>query len=214
MLLECHDLQIRGIMSKLVQGPVGNYYDKFNSHNPVARRLMVGFMQSFYALYARIQVKTVLEIGCGEGYMLNAMKQYKAVKFHGFDLDIPLLQEAQANNPLSHLTMMDGHHIAYASDTFDLVVATEVLEHVLSPAKVLAEAQRVSSQYAIFSVPREPIWRILNMMRGKYWGDFGNTPGHIQHWSTDTFIALVEQHFRVIEVYQPFPWTMLLCELP
>jgi hypothetical protein len=30
-------------------------------------------------------------------------------------------------------------------------------------------------------VPREPIWRIGNMARGRYLGDLGNTPGHIQH---------------------------------
>jgi 2-polyprenyl-3-methyl-5-hydroxy-6-metoxy-1,4-benzoquinol methylase len=200
-------------MPELMQGPVGNYYDKFNTSNPIARRLMTGFMQAFYELYASIEVESILEIGCGEGYMLNAMNQHDNLRLHGFDLDIPLLQDAQINSPISLLSMMDGHHIAYQSYAFDLVVATEVLEHVFYPDKVLAEAQRVSRRYAIFSVPREPVWRMLNMLRGKYWSDFGNTPGHIQHWSTSSFVALVEQYFHVIKVHQPLPWTMLLCEL-
>ena len=88
------------------------------------------------------------------------------MRFHGFDLDIPLLRVAQINSPTSFLRMMDAHHITYDTNTFYLVVATEVLEHVFHPEKVLAEAQRVSRQFAIFSVPREPIWRILNILRG------------------------------------------------
>ena len=200
-------------MPNLMQGPVGNYYDKFNTTNPIARHLMTGFMQAFQDLYDRIEVETILEIGCGEGHMLNVMGQYENRCLHGFDLDIPLLKEAQIISPISYLSMMDGHHIAYQSNTFDLVVATEVLEHVFHPEQVLSEAQRVGRRYAIFSVPREPIWRMLNMLRGKYWADLGNTPGHIQHWSTASFVTLVEQYFRVVKVHQPLPWTMLLCEL-
>jgi hypothetical protein len=87
------------------------------------------------------------------------------------------------------------------------------LEHVRQPEKVLIEAARVSSRYAIFSVPREPLWRVLNVVRGRYLPDLGNTPGHIQHWSTNKFIELVSQHFNVLQVRQPLPWTMLLAEV-
>ena len=64
----------------------------------------------------------------------------------------------------------------------------------------------------IISVPREPIWRFLNLLRGKYIKDLGNTPGHLQHWSSDKFVDLVSNYFEIIEVKKPFPWTMLLCK--
>ena len=51
----------------------------------------------------------------------------------------------------------------------------------------------------------------LNLARGKYIKDLGNTPGHLQHWSKKSFITLVEKYFTVIEVKSPLPWTMLLC---
>ena len=47
----------------------------------------------------------------------------------------------------------------------------------------LAEIRRVTTSHALLSVPREPIWRMLNFLRGKYWSSGGNTPGHLQHWS-------------------------------
>lgn len=194
------------------QGPVGNYYDKFNTSNPIARRLMAGFKAAFLDLFSRTQAQNILEIGCGEGEMLRLMRQSSNAKLTGFDVDVPILLAAKAQNPDVSLALADAHTMSYPSKAFDLVIACEVLEHVHYPAKVLAEAKRVSQRYAIFSVPREPIWRVLNMARGKYWGELGNTPGHIQHWSTGSFVQEVEAHFKVIEVRQPLPWTMVLAE--
>jgi len=62
-------------------------------------------------------------------------------------------------------------------------------------------------------VPREPIWRILNIARGKYIGDLGNTPGHVNHWSRRGFIDLLSRRFDVVEVRSPLPWTMALCRV-
>jgi len=98
-------------------------------------------------------------------------------------------------------------------DSADLLVCCEVLEHVEDPASALAALQRAASNYVVLSVPREPIWRVLNMMRGKYWGQLGNTPGHLNHWSSRSFIRLVGQYFDIVEVRNPFPWTMLLCRV-
>lgn len=53
--------------------------------------------------------------------------------------------------------------------------------------------------------------RLLNMARGKYIGDFGNTPGHIQHWGKKHFVKFVSGQFEVVETRSPLPWTMLLC---
>ncbi|MGJ3240751.1 MAG: class I SAM-dependent methyltransferase [Anaerolineae bacterium] len=196
-----------------IQGPIGNYYDKFNTTNPIARKLMQGFIHTFLELFEQTDAQTILEIGCGEGEMLNIMQVKPEIQLHGFDVDVPMLAQAQERFPSIPLTVMDGHHIAYRDQAFDLVIACEVLEHVAHPARVLAEAKRMSCQFAIFSVPREPIWRVLNFARGKYLSDFGNTPGHIQHWSTNSFIAQVSEHFEVIEVRQPLPWTMVLCRI-
>ena len=61
--------------------------------------------------------------------------------------------------------------------------------------------------------PREPLWRVLNLIRGRYPRDLGNTPGHLQHWSTPAFLALLQEHVEVIELCTPLPWTMALCRV-
>ena len=59
---------------------------------------------------------------------------------------------------------------------FDLVMAIEVLEHVVDPAAALAELVRVSRGRMVLSVPREPIWRVANMARASTWPTWATRP--------------------------------------
>ena len=79
-----------------LHGPAGNVYDKFNTRNPLARWLMNGFKRSLFELIASLEVENVLEIGCGEGYVLELLGIPASV---GLDVDHPILLEAQVRNP-------------------------------------------------------------------------------------------------------------------
>ena len=85
-----------------------------------------------------------------------------------------------------------------------------MLEHVPDPAHTVAEMARVASGHLLVSVPREPLWRGLNMARGAYVKQLGNSPGHLNHWSKRSFVKLLSRHGDVVEARSPFPWTMLL----
>jgi 2-polyprenyl-3-methyl-5-hydroxy-6-metoxy-1,4-benzoquinol methylase len=99
-------------------------------------------------------------------------------------------------------------------EKYDLVVCSEVLEHLEKPEDALEQLKKVGKKYVICSVPREPIWRILNMARGKYWKDLGNTPGHINHWSQRSFIKFLKKNgCKVLDVKSPLPWTVVLIEI-
>ena len=94
-----------------------------------------------------------------------------------------------------------------------MVLCCEVLEHLEEPGKALKELIRVTKKYIIVSVPREPIWRCLNMDRGKYLKVLGNTPGHIQHWGSKKFVAFLQEYdIKVVKTAHPLPWTMVLLE--
>ena len=103
----------------------------------------------------------------------------------------------------------DIARLPFPAKAFDLVLAIEVLEHVPDPDAALAELARLARGHLVLSVPREPIWRVANMARGKYLGALGNTPGHIQHWSARRFAQLVGRHVQVDAVRRPLPWTMV-----
>jgi 2-polyprenyl-3-methyl-5-hydroxy-6-metoxy-1,4-benzoquinol methylase len=193
--------------------PTGNTYDKYGSANPVVRRLMAGFEATLDELLRRAAPGSVLDIGCGEGVLTARWaEQLDPRPVVGIDLEDPKLRAEWAARGRENLEFraMRADRLELEDDEFDLVAAIEVLEHVEEPERALAEMARVARRHLLVSVPREPLWRALNLARGAYVKNFGNTPGHLNHWSKRGFIGLLERHGRVLEARSPFPWTMLL----
>jgi 2-polyprenyl-3-methyl-5-hydroxy-6-metoxy-1,4-benzoquinol methylase len=158
----------------------------------------------------------VLDVGCGEGVLTARWAdQLEAGRVVGIDLEDPKLRAEWARRQLSNLEFrsMPAENLPFAEGEFDLAAAIEVLEHVPDPAHTVAEMARVARRHLLVSVPREPLWRALNLARGAYVRDLGNTPGHVNHWSKRQFIALLARHGQVLEARSPFPWTMLLVAL-
>jgi 2-polyprenyl-3-methyl-5-hydroxy-6-metoxy-1,4-benzoquinol methylase len=134
----------------------------------------------------------------------------------GIDLDDPALHAEWEKRRAPNLEYMvnKAENLPFGDDEFEVATAIEVLEHVPEPEQTLAEMARVASKWLLVSVPREPLWRGLNMARGAYVKDLGNTPGHVNHWSKRAFVSLCSRHGEVVEARSPFPWTMLLVRLP
>ena len=200
---------------KVVQ-PAGNYYDKYNTRNPIARRLMNGFLAAFESLVERCgDSSSALEVGCGEGELsMRLARRGKAVK--GFDIAEEVVIEARRRSQAAGLSI--PFYVGSALDlepeaqAADLVVCCEVLEHLEEPERALRLLAATARKHLLVSVPREPVWRALNLARGRYVTDLGNTPGHIQHWSTRGFVSFLERHVDIVSVATPLPWTMVLCK--
>ncbi len=191
---------------------VGNFYDKYNTKNPLAKFLMKNFHNKLLqAVESLPPVKTCIEIGCGEGYLMQFLQERLNLDLvKGYDISESVLDIARKllpnvpfeNRPIEKITSLEG----------DIGICCEVLEHILNPEIQLARLSQFNVKYWIFSVPNEPIWRILNMARGAYLLKLGNTPGHINHWSPTAFHKMVGRHFKIIKKFSPFPWTLVVCE--
>ena len=194
----------------------GNTYDKYGSTNPVVRRLMHGFERTLAELFAQAAPESVLDVGCGEGVLTHQWAQQLGERrIVGIDLDDEKLKaewQTRQRPNLEYRTML-AENMPFAENEFDVACAIEVLEHVPDPAHTVAEMARCASRHLLVSVPREPLWRMLNLARGAYWPALGNTPGHLNHWSKRSFRELLARHGEVVETRSPFPWTMLLVRL-
>ena len=189
---------------------VGNVYDKYGTRNPVARHLMRGFLTAVSELYLQARPRRVLEIGCGEGLLAQHLigLGHQPDAFHACDLNL----ETLAPNLDERLTFCeaDVYRLPFDDMSFDLVVCCEVLEHLQFPDRGIAEICRVSSAAVLVSTPREPLWRLLNILRGKYWKSLGNTPGHVQHFSQLGLLRRLEAALEITECRAPLPWTVVL----
>ena len=197
--------------------PTGNTFDKYGSTNPVVRRLMSGFQRTLDELFAEAAPESVLDIGCGEGVLTERWAIGNGAhpppgRVVGTDLDDPKLKAewATRRRPNLQFEVMPVQELSFADDEFDLVAATEVLEHVDHPEAAVAEMARVARRWVLVSVPHEPLWRALNLARGAYVRELGNTPGHLNHWTRAGFVRMLAAHGQVVQTRSPFPWTMLL----
>ena len=191
---------------------VGNVYDKFNTANPIARRLMSGFLEAIGEMYGKLAPRSALEVGCGEGRLSDHLVRTGPAPERFVALDLSLAQLAEGLDPRIEFREGSAYDLPFDDDSFDIVVLSEVLEHLERPSDALAEAGRVALRAVLVSVPWEPVWRLLNLARLKYVRSLGNTPGHIQHFSRRGLLRLLGTRFRVADVRRPLPWTVVLCE--
>lgn len=193
----------------------GNTYDKYGSTNPVVKRLMAKFESTLDELFELAAPQTLLDVGCGEGVLIHEWAHRLEGRVVGIDLEDETIQSEWAKRQAPNLEykIMKAENLPFADDEFDVATAIEVLEHVPDPEHTVEEMARVAKRHLIVSVPREPLWRMLNMARGAYMKELGNTPGHLNHWSKRSFVRLLSNYGTVEEARSPFPWTMLLVRL-
>jgi SAM-dependent methyltransferase len=100
----------------------------------------------------RGQIKRVLEVGCGTGAVLAMLSGHLGTELVGIDVGA---QRDRESRPSIRFQEYDGTNVPFADETFDLVYATHVLEHVLDERGFLRELRRVSGRYIYVEVPCE-----------------------------------------------------------
>ena len=145
--------------------------------------MMRGFMRALDEALDGLSPRRILEIGVGEGHVMSRVRErFPGVPLVGVDLPDEALSDEWREQGLPCM-FGDATTLPFPDDSFDLVLAIEVLEHVADPDCALAELARVCSGTFVASVPFEPIWRAGNVARGRYVRQLGNTPGHVNHWT-------------------------------
>lgn len=196
----------------------GNYEDKYHSRNFISKVLVSNFIKKIEKNLRLIPSGTVIricEIGCGEGEILKlASSVFPGAEISAIDISQEVIEIAKRNceGIAINFSVQNAEELTIFPDAyFDLVICCEVLEHLSNPQKGVKEIFRISSNYVLVSVPNEPIWRILNLMRGKYIHSFGNTPGHLNHWNKNAFKNLLAiPDFTICKKNYPLPWQALL----
>ncbi len=187
-------------------------YEKHRSQNPIQRLMIGNFEKSQVTLLSNNTYDTVLDVGCGEGFGMDLLRQ-NAIGKHwlGVDAIDEALELGKEQFPDLKMQKASAYKLPFKESTFDLVMSTEVLEHLQDPEKAVKEMMRVAKKYIFLSVPREPWFRLTNLARGKYVKALGNHPEHINHWSINSFKKLLEEVGLKIEaVATPYPWIQVL----
>lgn len=190
---------------------IGNQTDKGTLSNPMARKMVAGFDRALLTQLDSWQAASLHEVGCGEGRLSRLIRDRLGIEIRASDFSRQLIEENQGRSDggISYV-QRNIYDLDPIKDRAEAVICCEVLEHLEFPDRGLEGLRRLNATHYLFSVPNEPIWRLLNMMRGKYLGALGNTPGHLNHWSKTSFTRfLVRSGFVVEQSLNPFPWLMV-----
>ncbi|MDL5047208.1 class I SAM-dependent methyltransferase [Oscillatoria amoena NRMC-F 0135] len=199
---------------------VNHFCEKYEKSGKLGSLLINNFYRSISYLtdcaFKHTRVQKIHEVACGPGQSTKRIlghinnKNYNQT-FTASDYEIELVDYAQKTNPEVQVFQESIYDIKSKDSEIDLIFALEVLEHLENPEAAIKELARVS-QFAIISTPNEPLWRIMNFTRMKYIKDFGNTPGHINHWMPHQLQKLLKNHFIIIDSKLPIPWQMYFCK--
>lgn len=188
------------------------YQAKYHDSSLIVRYANSRFFHTINTFVDSISPNRILDVGCGEGMVLEQLRKDLFVPSLGIDLDPDRIHLAKDQAGDIPFIIGNAQELPFGDNSIDLVMFLEVLEHVGEPDTVLQEALRVTSKYLLASVPNEPWWRLGNLARLKYIRDLGNTPEHINHWSVRSFKALISKHFKIVKVETPLLWTFVLAE--
>jgi SAM-dependent methyltransferase len=183
---------------------------KHESKNPIQRALIDRFHGELARIVRDLAPVGILDVGCGEGYVLSALRGAGIpCPMHGIDLSAQAIEAARIRVPDASFEVIDALALADAGRRYDLVLMTEVLEHIPGPSRMLPILERIAERYVVTSVPWEPFFRGLNFLRGKHVLALGNDPEHVNHWGRSAFLEFMGDRFDVQQAPMVFPWTLV-----
>lgn len=188
-------------------------YEKNTTSNPVSKFFLDNFYKVLLGEIKKLNPESILDAGCGEGFTLNKLKQAKIGRhLEGMEFVDAAIALGKKIHPAIPIRKANIYKMPYKDNSFDLVICTEVLEHLDDPEKALVELKRVTSKYLVLTVPDEPLFTIQRFLRGKNIFKLGAHPEHIQHWSAGSFKKFVKSYVKIIDDKTPLPWIMIVAK--
>ncbi len=136
------------LRARFLDWELGTGYLGFFSRNPGTRYTFTRRLEVVFQMLPSLERVKILEIGCGAGlFCLESARQ--ATTVIGIDISLFVLDFARQVKDEVHSQNVsfqqgDAEQLAFRDETFDLVICSEVLEHVPDPQRALAEIRRVT----------------------------------------------------------------------
>ena len=157
----------------------------------------------------------ILDAGCGEGFVVRALRRcLPHTDITGLDLSEEAIQFARENVADAHFMVGDINHMPFCDNYFDVVLCSEVLEHLEDPVAAIMELLRVSKKSLIITVPHEPWFCLGNFLVLKNVKRLGNPVDHINHWTYRSFQKYMKMHIATdngeLCFSKSFPWSIVI----
>jgi SAM-dependent methyltransferase len=184
---------------------------KYDHAGRIERFLLSRFRARLLAEIQPLRPRRVLDAGCGEGHVAAwLVEALPACEITGVEGRSGAVDFCRQRNPAVRVVEADLSALPFPDSAFELVLCTEVLEHLTDPRKPLRELSRVCAGHLLLTVPHEPFFRAGNVVRGRYLSRLGSTPGHASTWGRRGFLRTIEADVEPVRWISMFPWQGVL----
>jgi ubiquinone/menaquinone biosynthesis C-methylase UbiE len=164
-----------------------SFYDSaYDGGSEVRRIRAIDRVNAIRALCADRRFDTVLEVGAGEGSVLQRLDETCfAPSLFGLEISATGVEAIKRRGirSLREAKLFDGYAIPYPDKTFDLAYATQVLEHVEHERHFLTELKRVAKAVFIEVPLEDTLWLARNIR--------STAVGHINFYRQETILNLL-----------------------
>ncbi len=205
-LLKCNACQTRFLSpppsdEQLIQAYGRDYYgegdQKFNKLTQYILDALKKRSSHYFTKHLRENDK-ILDIGCGDGSFLMALKQRKNLELFGLEIEGESANRARTKKAIN-LKISEFKEEIYDADLFDAISIIHVFEHLPQPRMALKEIHRILKRDGIFfiEIPNIESWQAK--LFGKNWLHL-DPPRHLNMMSPNTLIKELENiGFQVID---------------
>lgn len=187
---------------------------KYANKNPIHRLALGRFYDAMAKEIGILNPESVLDFGCGEGFLVDqlAERNVTLANYCGVDLREDALTAARTRH--ADVEFVNANIFDWPNDErqFDLVIASEVMEHLIEPETFLPRLASLAKSHVLLTVPHEPWFQISNLVRGRDFIRLGNHPEHINHWNLKTFQDFVSNDLKVVKAFTVFPFVYVLAQ--
>jgi len=185
--------------------------DKHESKNPLIKFFNDKLKRDIIEAVEDYNPKSILDIGCGEGFITSLLAdRFKEADVMGLDIEEEYIKYAKMFNKRKNVFYGVNGIYTLPPNRYDLIVATELLEHLKTPQKAIECLKKVSKGVILITIPNEPYFRLGNLCSLKYITRDGNTPGHLHNWSKNTISKLLKEMNLDFEIKSSSFWNIIL----
>lgn len=175
-----------------------DHMDKlYSSKNPLVSYVHNERLNKIIELIPKKEGAKILDAGCGEGHLLEMIskkvnqKNVNQKNLYGADITKIALEKAKERVTHANFSLQDLSNLDYKDEFFEVVICTEVIEHIPEYKKVINELKRVLKKggYLIMTFPNEILWTISRFLLGR---KPIRVPDHVNSFSSKRIIKCVK----------------------
>jgi ubiquinone/menaquinone biosynthesis C-methylase UbiE len=184
-------------------------YRTLEPHQPISDPKASYFQYTrYYGVLEEIKklnFKNFLDVGCAEGmFLLGVKKIQPTAEVYGVDFStVGLCKASVYSGTVGSLACADATHLPFGDNSFDLVLCSETLEHIVNDISAFGELQRVCKKTCIITVPSfNNKWA-----QAHFRPDVDCTfDSHLRKYAQGDLYEILHPHFKEISIYPMSLW--------